>query len=61
MGYKDKRYGVTWRTKSANNPTTVWFNAPNERRAFIAKLLSNKIVLKDSIEISSKNVDENDF
>jgi len=60
MGYRDKRYGVTWISENVETPTTVWFTTPANRKAFIKNLLTNKLVLKDSIFISNKNVDENE-
>lgn len=60
MGYKDKRYGVTWRSKNVEQQTTVWFNTPANRDSFIRSLLTNKLVLKDSISTRNKNVDDNE-
>lgn len=61
MGYKDKRYGVTWNSKRSSTPTTVWFNTPGARNGFIARLIRNKIVLTDSIFTHNKNVDEDEL
>jgi hypothetical protein len=61
MGFRDKRYGVTWRTKLSLTPTTVWFNTPDKRSNFMKGLISNKIVLRDSIWKHEKNVDEDDI
>lgn len=61
MGYKDKRYGVTWNSKRSSTPTTVWFNTPGARVSFISKLIRNNIVIRDSIISHNKNVDEDEL
>jgi len=58
MGYKDKKYGVTWNTTRSKDPTTVWFDTPNERFNFIKNLKKNPIVRQHSIFPHNKNVDD---
>lgn len=58
MGFKDKKYGVTWNTTMSNDPTTMWFDTPYNREKFIRDLLKNKIVIKHSIFPHNKNVDD---
>lgn len=61
MGFRDKKYGVTWKTTLENIPTTVWFNSSAKRISFIEELKRNKIVIKRSICTRNKNVDEDEL
>lgn len=60
MGFRDKTYGVTWRTTTSDQPTTVWFYTQDKRNNFVTDLLRNKRVVKKSIRLSSRNVDDDE-
>ena len=58
MGFKEKKYGVTWNTTRSKNPTTMWFDTPHNREKFIRDLIKNPIVYNHTIFPHNKNVDD---